>query len=194
VLAKVQDPRFPLPGTFELCLSWDAPQTADRSRFQGFTQVRAFTGTEGWTFRKPSGQSSGELSEWDAPRKDRGVSEWIGNFEVLTHRIAKRDKKVSTGMGVGPWKGWVEISVDSAIAAYLLIDDEGAPRKFYRPYDDTSIFFGPLASRGDLNFPAWGSFDGGDPFDLIALEIMAAAPVKPFEKPDAGDDGYLHCR
>jgi hypothetical protein len=194
VLARVKTPGLPLPGTFELCLSWEKPQTADRARFQNLTQFRAFTGNEGWTFSRPSGQNAGELKNWYEMRMHRGLSEWAGNFEVLTHRLARRDEKVTTRMGAGPWKDWVEISIDSKVTAYLFINDEGVPRKFYRLFDDTSITFGPLAQRGNIAFPAGGSFDGGEPFDLIAFEILDTPPVEPFSRPDPGDAAYMHCR
>ena len=110
VLAKIKDPRFSLPGTFELCFNWDKPQTADRFRVQDATQFRVFTGSEGWTLNKPSGSGEGQLSDWDDARKQRATSAWADNLEVLTHRMAKRDNAVSTRMGEGPWAGWVEIS------------------------------------------------------------------------------------
>lgn len=193
VLAKVEDPRFPLPGTFEFCWSWDEPRTADRSRFQGLTQLRSYTGEDGWTFVRRSGDGEGILKTWDDARRIRGRSEWDGNFEVLTHRLAKGDERVSSRMGQGPWASWVEISVDEQVAAYLLIGADGAPRKFYRVLDDVAVVFGPLAERGRINFPAWGSFEGGEPFDLIAFEILDSAPVKPFEKPALDDAALLDC-
>jgi len=168
--------------------------TYGRPRFQDLTQFRAFTGSEGWTFIKPGGQPVGELKTWVGARMQRGLSEWAGNFEVLTHRLAVRDKNVTTRMGGGPWKAWIEITVDSVLTAYLLIDGEGARRKFYRVFDDTSITFAPLAQRGHFAFPAGGPFDDSEPFDLIAFERLDAPPVEPFARPQPGDAAYMHCR
>jgi hypothetical protein len=193
VLAKVKDPGFPLPATFEFCWSWDGPRAADRSRFQGLTQIRSYTGTDGWTFRKPSGELQGTITTWDDARKARGQSEWNGNFEVLTHRIAKRDARVTTRLGEGPWKAWIEIAVSGDVVAYLLTDDRGSPKKFYRVFDEASVVFGSLVERGKIKFPAWGAFEGGEPFDLIAFEILDSAPVRPFNQPAVDDLGYLHC-
>ena len=193
VLAKVEDPRFALPGTFEFCWSWDEPRTADRSRFQGLTQLRAYAGDDGWTFVRPSGDQEGTVRTWDDARRMRGQSEWTGNFEVLTHRLAKRDERVTTRMGTGPWASWVEISVDARIVAYLLVGEGGAPRSFHRVFDGITVIFGPLAERGRINFPAWGKFEGGEPFELIAFEILASAPVEPFQEPGPGDSGLLNC-
>lgn len=194
VLAKVEDPRFPLPATFEFCWSWDEPRAADRSRFQDLTQTRALQGDTGWTFNKPSGNSPGQVKEWDAARLQRGLMEWTGNFEVLAHRMAKRDPAVSVVMGEGEMNGWLAISVDGTLRSYLLLDESGAPRKFHRLFDDARVEFGPLADRGRLKFPAWGSFEGGEPFDIIAFEILDTAPTRPFVVPDATDPGYLDCR
>ncbi|NJM35451.1 MAG: hypothetical protein HC850_12905 [Rhodomicrobium sp.] len=127
VLAKVDDPRFPLPGTFEFCWSWEAPNAADRSRFQDVTQLRAVYGDEGWLFLKPSGDAPGELKRWDEARRARALSEWTGNFEVLIHRMAKRDPRVSTGMGDGDKAGWIEITVDGQKVSYLLLDEGARP-------------------------------------------------------------------
>lgn len=193
VLAEINDARFPLPGTFEFCWSWDEPKTVDRSRFQGVTQLRSYIGKEGWTFRKPSGEIHGTMTLWDDARKARGQSEWNGNFEVLTHRLAKRDERVTTRMGNGPWKAWVEITVGGDDLAYLLTDERGAPKKFYRVFDQASVVFGPLAGRGEIRFPAWGAFEGGEPFDLIAFEILENAPARPFNKPALDDLGNLRC-
>lgn len=194
VLAKVKDPRVPLPGTFEFCWSWESAQISDRTRFQGQTQVRSFDGKTGYTFRKPSGDAPGQISEWTEERKQRGLQEWSGNFEILTHRMAKRDPAVSTRMGEGPWEDWIAITVDGNLMSYLLIGSDGAPKKFHRIFDKISVNFGPLADRGNFNFPAWGSFEGGEPFDLIAFEILTAAPTRPFKTIDAGDPGYMDCR
>jgi hypothetical protein len=193
VLAKVEDPRFPLPGTFEFCWSWDEPKTADRSRFQGLTQLRSYTGDAGWTFVKPSGDADGTVKIWNDARKIRGQAEWNGNFEVLTHRLAARDERVTTRMGEGPWASWIEISVDAQVVALLQIAESGVPKKFHRVFDDITVVFGPLAERGRINFPAWGAFEGGEPFDLIAFEILGSAPREPFEKPDPGDSGLMNC-
>ena len=194
VLAQVVDNRLPLPATVEFCFSWEIPQTVDRTRFQDLTQLRVFTGREGWTFRKPSGPEDGQLSNWDDERRRRGRAEWSGNFEVLTHRIARRDEAVSTRMGEGPWANWVEVSVDATVVAYLLIDEDGAPRRFHRVFDDTNVRFGPLVDRGRLRFPAWGSFDNGEPFDLIAFEILDAVPESAFRRPSVDDPADLLCR
>ena len=193
VLAKVEDPASPLPGTFEFCWSWDEPRTADRSRFQGFTRLRSYTGDEGWTFVRPSAGQQGVLTSWDDARKVRGRSEWNGNFEVLTHRLAARDDRLSTRMGEGPWASWVEISADAQIVAYLRIGETGAPEKFHRVFDEVTVAFGPLVARGAINFPAWGKFEDGKPFDIIAFEILASAPVEPFRKPDPADSALMNC-
>ncbi len=194
VLARVVDNNFPLPATVEFCFSWESPQTVDRTRFQDLTQLRVFTGSEGWTLRKPSGPVDGRVSAWDDERRRRGLAEWSGNFEVLTHRIARRDEDVSVRMGDGPWANWVEISVDATVVAYLLVDDDGAPRRFHRVFDDTNVRFGPLADRGRLRFPAWGSFDNGEPFDLIAFEILSTVPEAAFQQPSVDDPANLRCR
>lgn len=193
VLATIEDPAFPLPGTFEFCWSWDDARTADRSRFQGRTQLRAYTGDDGWTFVKPSGDQQGTITTWDDARKARGLSEWNGNFEVLTHRLAKNDERVTTCMGEGQWTSWIEISVDAQVAAYLLIGETGAPEKFHRVIDGITVVFGPLAERGAINFPAWGMFEGGEPFDIIAFEILASAPSEAFQKPGLGDSALMDC-
>ena len=194
VLARVVDSNLPLPATVEFCFSWESPQTVDRTRFQDLTQLRVFTGREGWTLRKPSGPGDGRVSNWDDERRQRGQAEWSGNFEVLTHRIARRDEDVSVRMGEGPWANWVEISVDATVVAYLLVDEDGAPRRFHRVFDDTNVRFGPLVDRGRLRFPAWGAFDNGEPFDLIAFEILSTVPKAVFQRPGADDPANLHCR
>jgi len=194
VLAKIRDSRFPLPGTFEICFNWDKPQTADRFRVQDSTQYRVFTGREGWTLNKLSGSAPGQISDWDDDRKKRGYFGWSDNLEVLTHKMAMRDRKVSTRMGDGPWKEWIEISTDQKPVAYFLVNEDGSPRRFQRLFDGTAVVFGPMATRGRLNFPATASFEGGEPFDLIAFEILDQAPVEPFRKPGANDAGYMHCR
>jgi len=76
---------------------------------------------------------------------------------------------------------------------YLLIATSGAPEKFHRVFDGITKILGPLAERGRINFPTWGAFEGGEPFDLIAFEILETAPAGPFQKPDPGDSGLLHC-
>lgn len=194
VLAKVQDPRFPLPATFEFCWSWEDARTSDRTRFQGLTQFRSFNGKTGWTFMKPAGDVPGTISNWAPARTRRGAMEWKGNFEILTHRLSKKDPAVTTEMGQGPWKGWVGISVGGELMSYLLIDENGAPKKFYRLFDEISIVFGPLAARGDINFPAWGAFEGGEPFELIAFEILGKSPEKPFLPVSENDPAYMDCR
>lgn len=194
ILAKIKDPRFPLPGTFEICFNWDKPQTAERLRVQDSTQYRVFTGSEGWTLNKASGSGTGQLTDWDDDRKRRGYSGWADNVEVLSHKMAKRDKTISTRMGEGPWKEWIEISDNQKIVAYLLVSEDGSPKRFHRLFDGTAVMFGPMAERGRLNFPATGSFEGGEPFDLIAFEILDQAPVEPFRKLDANSPGYMRCR
>lgn len=194
VLAKVQDPRFPLPATFEFCWSWEEARTSDRTRFQGLTQFRSFNGSEGWTYMKPAGDVPGDISPWSPSRVERGTMEWKGNFEILTHRLSKKDPAVTTEMGQGPWENWIGISVDGDLMSYLLIDENGAPKKFHRLFDKISIVFGPLAERGDINFPAWGAFEGGEPFDLIAFEILPESPQKPFLPVSENDPAYMDCR
>lgn len=194
VLAKVSDPRSPLPATFEFCWSWRGPDAADRTRFQGLTQIRVLKGDEGWTYMKPSGPAPGQVAEWDGARVARGLAEWRGNFEALTHRMAARNPSVSVAMGEDDRADWLEISVDGEIAAYLLVDETGAPKRFHRLFDDIRVEFGPMAERGRLNFPAWGVVEGGEPFELIAFEILDDAPTAPFIRPGTDDAGYWECR
>jgi len=193
VLASISDPRFPLPGTFELCWNWEQPQTADRARFQGTTQIRAFDGRQGWTATRSSVSTGTVLADWDAARRERGFAEWRGNFEILTHRLARGDRRVSARMGDGPWSGWIEIEVDGLTVAQLLLDDRGAPKRFHRVFDDVNVRFGPLADRGQLKFPAWGAFDDGEPFDLIAFEILDAPPRNVQQPPADEHRGFWVC-
>ncbi|MDX1381416.1 MAG: hypothetical protein R3233_09865, partial [Xanthomonadales bacterium] len=167
---------------------------ADRSRFQGFTQLRVLNDKEGWTYLKQSGKAPGELKDWDAARIARGVSEWTGNIEVLTHRMARNDPAVTVRMGEGERQGWLRIEVDGVETSYLLLDENGAPKQFNRLYDDILVTFGPLADRGDFRFPAWGAFEGGEPFEIIAFEMFDSPPKRPFRKPRLSDPGYLDCR
>ena len=90
-----------------------------------------------------------------------------------------------------PRKGWVEISVDDEIVAFLMIGEDGAPKKFHRVFDGITVTFGPLVERGQINFPATGAFEDGEPFDLIAFEILELTPVEPFERPEPGDSGVM---
>lgn len=194
VLAKVEDPRFALPGTFELCWSWLQAKTSARARFQDLSRVRSFDGSEGWTLEKPGGNGEARLRPWDADRIAQARLEWRGNFEVLAHRMAKRDPAVTTRMGDGPWRNWIRISVDDDVQAYLLLGDDGAPKKFQRLFDDVAVVFGPLADRGVLRFPEWGAFEGGQRFDLVAFEILETEPAMPFAKPSAQGAALLDCR
>ena len=193
VLAKVIDPRFPLPATFEFCWSWDEPKRAERMRVQGLSRRTALTADDGWMFTRPSNAAAGVLEATSAERRARSIAEWTGNFEVLTHRLAKRDAAVKTRLGEGPWQQWIQVTVDDDVVAYLLIGEDGSPKRFFRLSDEISIVFGPLADRGNVRFPAWGAFEGGEPFDIIAFEILDRAPSGPFEKPQPADAGYWSC-
>lgn len=194
VLAKVADPRFPLPATFEFCWSWDDVFRADRMRVQGMTRQTVLRAEDGWIFSRPSNAPKGVIEPLSEELMQRARSEYIGNFEVLTHRLAKRDEAISTRLGAGPWQNWVEVSVDNDVTAYILFAEDGSPKRFFRLFDETSIFFGPLADRGAVKFPAWGAFEGGEPFDLIVFELLDSAPTVPFEKPDITDSGHWSCR
>jgi len=193
VLAKIADSRFALPGTFEICWNWELPQTADRLRVQGLSQTRVYAGSHGWTVRKSSGAPGTDHIEWDGARMMQGLAEWTGNFEVLTHRIANGDERVTTRMGEGSRQGWIEILVDQDVVGHLLIDSDGEPKKFHRVFDDVSVDLGPLADRGGIRFPAWGAFEGGEPFDLLVFEILDATPVQPFHALAANVSAYMHC-
>ena len=48
----------------------------------------------------------------------------------------------------GDWTG--KPSDETKAIVGPLIDETGAPRRFYRVFDDVSVRFGPLVERGDI--------------------------------------------
>jgi hypothetical protein len=97
-------------------------------------------------------------------------------------------------MGEGDWAGWIEIAERGAPIARLLTDETGAPLRYRRLADDTSIVFGPLVDRGSFRFPKHGDFDPGAHFELITIELSPDAPQAVFQRPAATHDGSMACR
>jgi hypothetical protein len=194
VLAMTTDPRRPLPYTFELCWDFSQPRTAERARFQSRTQRRGYAGGDGWSFGRDVGSPEGTLRTWSAEEGAANESLWRAAFEVVTHRLAARDPELSVRSGADEWAGWIEIAERGAPIARLLTDEAGAPQRYRRLVDDTSIVFGPLVDRGAIRFPQNGAFDPGARFEVIAIELYPDAPQAVFRRPDANHDGSMVCR
>jgi len=194
VLAVTTDPRRPLPYTFELCWDFTQPRTAERARFQSRTQLRGYASGSGWSFGRDITSPEGTLRTWSTEESATNESLWRAAFEVVTHRLAARDPDLSVRSGEGEWSGWVEILEQGAPIARLLTDEAGAPQRYRRLVDDTSIVFGPLVDRGAIRFPQNGAFDPGARFEVIAIELYLDAPQAVFRRPAAGHDGSMACR
>jgi hypothetical protein len=194
VLAMTMDPRRPLPYTFELCWDFTQPRTAERARFQSRTQLRGYESGLGWSFGREIGSAEGAFRTWSAEEGATNESLWRAAFEVVTHRLAADDPDLSVRSGKGEWAGWVEIAERETLIARLLTDEAGAPQRYRRLVDDTSIIFGPLADRGAIRFPQNGAFDPGARFEVIAIELYPEAPKAVFRRPAAGHDGSMTCR
>ncbi len=194
VLAVTTLPGAPLPYTFEFCWSFREPRTAERARFQGRTQLRGYESGVGWTFRKDSAAEQGQVRVWSAEESARNEAIWRGTFEVVLHRLARRDPALRVGMGQGPWAEWIEISEAGAPIGRLLLDDENTPRRYRRLADGAAVVFGPQAERGGINFAASGAFEIGASFQIIALELLSSEPRNVFAAPHTSHDGSLSCR
>lgn len=194
VLAVTTDPRRPLPYTFELCWDFTQPRTAERARFQSRTQRRGYESGDGWSFGRDVGTADGTLRTWSAEENATNEALWRAAFEVVTHRLAARDPDLSVRNGDAEWAGWVEIAERGTPIARLLTDASGAPQRYRRLVDDTSIVFGPLVDRGPIRFPLNGAFDPGARFEVIAIELYPEAPQAVFRRPAAGHDGSMTCR
>jgi hypothetical protein len=194
VLAVTTDPRRPLPYTFELCWDFAQPRTAERARFQSRTQLRGYASGDGWSFGRDVTAPQGTFRNWSAEESSTNENLWRAAFEVVTHRLAARDPNLSVRSGTGEWAGWVEISERGTLIARLLTDASGAPQKYRRLVDDTSIEFGPLVDRGAIRFPKSGAFDPGASFEVIAIELYPDAPQAVFRRPAPTHDGSMICR
>jgi hypothetical protein len=136
----------------------------------------------------------GTLRAWSSEEGATNESLWRAAFEVVTHRLALRDPTLSVRNGEGEWVGWVEITERGTPIARLLTDETGAPQRYRRLVDDTSIVFGPLVDRGPIRFPQNGAFDPGARFEVVAIELHPESPQAVFQKPAAGHDGSMTCR
>jgi hypothetical protein len=194
VLAVTTDPRRPLPYTFELCWDFSQPRTAERARFQSRTQLRGYAAGDGWSFGRDTGAPDGMIRAWDAQEATANESLWRAAFEVVTHRLAARHPDLTVSMGEGDWAGWIEIAERGTPIARLLTDETGAPQRYRRLVDDTSIVFGPLVDRGSIRFPKYGDFDPGAHFELITIEFSPHAPQEVFQRPVTTHDGSMACR
>jgi len=194
VLAVTTDPRFPLPYTFELCWDFSQPRTAERARFQSRTQLRGYVAGDGWSFGRDVGAGEGTFRTWSAEERATNETLWRAAFEVVTHRLAARDPELSVRMGQGEWSGWVQVAERGTPIARLLTDKSGAPQRYQRLVDDTSIVFGPLVDRGAIRFPKHGAFDPGASFEVITIELSPDAPQAVFRRPSSGHDGSMTCR
>jgi hypothetical protein len=194
VLAMTTDPRRPLPYTFELCWDFSQPRTAERARFQSRTQLRGYAAGDGWSFGHDVGAPEGTIRTWSTKESAFNESLWGAAFEVITHRLATRDPDLAVRKSEGEWAGWIEITERGIPIARLLTDAAGAPQRYRRLVDDTSIVFGPLVDRGAIRFPKNGAFDPGASFEVIAMELFRDSPQAVFRRPAANHDGSMICR
>lgn len=194
VLAVTTDPRRPLPYTFELCWDFTQPRTAERARMQSRTQLRGYAAGEGWSLGRDAGAPQGTLRSWSAEEGATNEALWRAAFEVVTHRLAAGDADLAVQSGAGEWAGWIEISEKGTPIARLLTDESGAPQRYRRLADGTSLVFGPLVDRGPIRFPKHGAFDPGASFEVIAMEFSRDPPQAVFRRPAADHDGSLICR
>jgi hypothetical protein len=194
VLAVTTDPRRPLPYTFELCWDFTQPRTAERARFQSRTQLRGYQAGEGWSFGRDATAAEGTIRTWSVEESASNENLWRAAFEVVTHRLAARDPELSVREGEGEWSGWIEIAERGAPIARLQTDASGAPQRYRRLVDDTSIVFGPLVDRGAIRFPKHGAFDPGASFEVISIELYPTSPQAVYGRPATGHDGSMTCR
>lgn len=194
VLAVTTDPRRPLPYTFELCWDLGNPRTAERARFQSRTQLRGYAEGQGWSLGRDVEAAEGKLRTWTPDEGAANELQWRAAFEVVTRRLAARDPELSARMGRGEWADWIEFVEKGVPIARLLTDEAGAPLRYRRLVDDTSIVFGPLVDRGAIRFPKHGDFDPGAHFEVITIELSPDAPRAVFSRPDATHIGNMICR
>ncbi len=175
IAIEINDPRVsPLPFYFELCWSYRDPRQATRANAMAFTRRTGFDGkATGWTLKQEQGNAV-EFVSWSEKRVQTALADWRGNFEGLTHRLAKRDPDVRAIMGVGPWDGWLEIREKGDVVFYLRLNEDGAPVRFRRVYDGTAVAFGPLVQQASARFPSRGLFeDSYSSFDFHIFKLIA---------------------
>lgn len=194
VLAVTTDPKRPLPYTFELCWDLGQPRTAERARLQSRTQRRGYAQGSGWSYGVDAGSDAGTLRTWTAEEGANNEKLWRAAFEVVTHRLAAKDPALQVRMGRDDWAGWIEVQEQGAVVARLLTDADGAPQRYLRLVDNTSLVFGPLVDRGPIRFPKHGDFDPGAHFEVITIEFSPRAPQAVFALPASTSRGELDCR
>ena len=174
IAIEINDPRVsPLPFYFELCWSYRDPRQATRANASAFTRRTGFDGKAGgWTLKQEQGKGV-EFVPWSESRVQTALADWRGNFEGLTHRLAKRDPDVRAIMGIGPWEGWLEIREKGDVVFYLRLNEDGAPVRFRRVYDGTAVTFGPLVQQASARFPSRGLFeDSYSSFDFHLFKLI----------------------
>jgi len=197
IAIQVNDPRVSkLPFYFELCWSYRDARQATRANALAFTRRTGFDGkSSGWTLKQEQGKDI-EFAPWSEKRVKTALADWRGNFEGLTHRLAKRDPDVKAVMGVGPWEGWLEIFEKGDTVFYLRLNDDGAPIRFRRVYDGTAVTFGPLVDQASARFPSHGLFeDSFSSFDFHIFKLMTKPMAdKTFAPPADKQTLALNCQ
>ena len=192
---EITDPtQSALPFYFELCFSYEDPRGATRINSNQITRLMAYDHNEGWTITKAPGQPA-VYSERSEKSIQAALTDWRGNFEVLTHRLAARDPDVYATMGEGHYEGWLIIHEKNEPVFRLMVSAEGEPVQFERILDGTKVQFGPLVSFGEYSFPSSGRFVGTfNDFDFHIFRLINEPLTKAFAPPVDKDNPAIDCR
>ena len=195
IAIEIRDPKQShLPYYFELCFSYEDPRGATRIHSNNITLLSAYDHDKGWAIRKAPGQMAALKARSEASI-EAALVDWRGNFEVLTHRLAKRDPDVYATMGEGPYEGWLIIHEKEEPVFRLVINEEGEPVQFERILDGTKVHFGPLVSFGDYSFPSNGRFAGTfNNFDFHIFRLIPESLTKAFTPPVDIGNPVMDCR